>query len=96
MISKLFKLRKNKRYNYTPRYYKGKEGINFYDLDSKFNTYSEAYNKNDFGHSWNEARMKMRTKSNRSITPTLIIIILFLLFCFLYVIDFDIKIFKNL
>ena len=28
----LFKLKKNRRYNYTPRYYSGKEGGNLYDF----------------------------------------------------------------
>ena len=32
----LFKLKKNRRFNYTPRYYDGKELGNPYDFDSKF------------------------------------------------------------
>ena len=93
MKSNLFKLRKNKRYNYTPRYYKGKDSVNIYDFDSKFSKYKEIYNKNDFGSSWNQVRQEKRSRSNRSITPRLLIIILFLIFCFLYIIDFDLTIF---
>ncbi|MDG2372461.1 MAG: hypothetical protein P8L83_07590 [Flavobacteriaceae bacterium] len=91
----LFRLRKNKRYNYTPRYYKGKDSGNIYNFDSKFSKYKEIYNKNDFGSSWNSIREKTRSVSNRSITPTLLIIILFLFFCFLYIIDFDLTIFSR-
>ena len=35
-IGSPFKLRKNKRYNYTPRYFNGKDIGNPYDFDSKF------------------------------------------------------------
>ena len=95
MKSNLFKLRKNKRYNYTPRYYKGKESVNIYDFVSKFSKYKEIYNKNDFGSSWNQVRLEKRSRNNRSITPRLLIIILFLIFCFLYIIDFDLTIFTT-
>ena len=95
MKSDLFKLRKNKRYNYTPRYYKGKESVNIYDFDSKFSKYKEIYNKNDFGSSWNQVRQEKRSRTNRSITPRLLIIILLLIFCFLYIIDFDLTIFTT-
>ena len=44
----LGKIRKNTRYNYTPRYYKGKDTGNVYDFDSKFNKYREATNAIDF------------------------------------------------
>ena len=43
----LFKLKKNRRFNYTPRYYDGKELGNPYDFDSKFSKYRDTYNQND-------------------------------------------------
>ena len=91
----LFKLKKNRRYNYTPRFYNGKEGGNLYDFDSKFSKYRDTYNQNDFGHQWQDARLKMRTRSNRGISIRLVIIILILIWAFLYVIDFDLSIFKG-
>ena len=90
----LFKLKKNRRYNYTPRYFSGKEGGNPYDFDSKFSKYRDTYNHNDFGQQWNEARLKMRTRNNRGISYALIIIIFILVLAFLYVIDFDLSLFK--
>ena len=93
--SNLFKLRKNKRYNYTPRYYKGKDSGNIYEFDSKFSKYREIYNSNDFGKQWNEARIQMRTRKNRSISPRLLIIILALIFASLYILDFDLSIFSQ-
>ena len=89
----LFKLRKNRRYNYTPRYYKGKDSGNIYEFDSKFSKYREIYNTNDFGQKWNEARLQMRTRKNRSISLRLLMIILTLIFASLYILDFDLSIF---
>jgi hypothetical protein len=91
----LLKLRKNRRYNYTPRYYIGKEGGNPYDFDSKFSKYRDTYNQNDFGQQWQEARMKMRTRRNRGVSSRLVLIILILTLVFLYIIDFDLSIFNN-
>ncbi|MGA1777058.1 MAG: hypothetical protein ACO39G_08275 [Flavobacteriaceae bacterium] len=91
--SNLFKLRKNKRYNYTPRYYKGKDEGNLYEFDSKFSKYRDTYNSNDFGQQWKEMRLQMRTKKNRSISLRLLLIILGLVFISLYILDFDLSIF---
>jgi len=90
----LFKLKKNRRYNYTPRYYDGKEGVNPYDFDSKFSKYRDTFNQNDFGRQWQDARLKMRTRSNQEISSRLVIIILILVLAFLFVIDFDLSLFK--
>ncbi|MGA0373148.1 MAG: hypothetical protein ACO3MA_00595 [Flavobacteriaceae bacterium] len=91
----LFKLKKNRRYNYTPRYYDGKEGVNPYDFDSKFSKYRDTFNQNDFGRQWQDARLKMRTRSNQEISSRLVIIILILVLAFLFVIDFDLSLFKD-
>ena len=95
----LLKLRKNTRYNYTPRYYKGKdegkdEG-NIYAFDSKFNKYKNITNANDYGSQWAEARKSSRTRGNREISKRLIIIIIILVLLFLWIIDFDLSIFSN-
>ena len=91
--STLFKLKNNRRYNYTPRYYKGKEEGNLYEFDSKFTKYRDTYNSNDFGQQWKEARFQMRTRTNRSISFRLLFIILVLVFVSLYILDFDVSIF---
>jgi len=91
--SNLFKLRKNRRYNYTPRYYQGKEEGNLYEFDSKFLKYRDTYNRNDFGQQWKETRMQMRTRKNRSVSLRLLLIIFALLFLSLYILDFDLTLF---
>ena len=92
----LFKLKKNRRFNYTPRYFKGKDQGNIYDFDSKFSKYRDTSNKNDLGHQWKESRLKMRIRSNRGLSFRLLIIISVLLLTFLYIIDFDFSIFTVL
>ncbi len=91
----LLKPRKNARYNYTPRYYKGKDEGNIYSFDSKFNKYKNITNANDYGAQWAEARKSSRTKGNRKINKRLIIIIILLVLIFLWIIDFDLSIFSN-
>jgi len=87
-----FKLNKNRRFNYTPRYYKGKEEVPS-NFESKFIKYRDVYNSNDIGKLWSDQRDIMRNRKNRGINMTLILIILFLILIFLYIIDFDIAIF---
>lgn len=93
--SNLFKLNKNRRYNYTPRYYKGKALDNPYDFDSTFTKYRETYNANDFGKKWEEARLRNRNRKNRSFSPLLLMIVGLLCLLFLYIIDFDLSIFSQ-
>ena len=64
-ISFLKRTKPNDRFNYTPRYYKGKEDDNPYDFATKFDKYREIYNKNDFGNQWRDARFSARKRSNR-------------------------------
>lgn len=89
------KIRKNTRYNYTPRYYKGKDTGNIYAFDSKFHKFKDATNAIDFGSQWAEARKTSRNRGNRQINKRIMLIILILLFIFLWIIDFDLSIFRN-
>jgi hypothetical protein len=87
--------RKNNRYNYTPRYYKGKDTGNVYNFDSKFNKYREATNAIDFGSQWKQARESSRHRGNREINKTVLYIMAVLILIFLWIIDFDLSIFTN-
>lgn len=90
-----FKLPKNTRYNYSPRYYEGKDVGNIYDFESKFEKYKNTPNSIDFGAHWKEDRKASRHRGNRSINRRVIIIFMILLFIFLWLIDFDLSIFSN-
>jgi type VI protein secretion system component VasF len=88
-----FKLNKNKRFNYTPRYYEGKDVGNIYSFDSKFTKYRETTNSGDIGAQWKEARNASRNRGNREINTRLLIIIAVLVFLVLWFFDFDISFF---
>lgn len=90
-----FTQRPNTRYNYTPRYYKGKSERKPYEIRPMFERDRETYNQVDFGSQWQEARKESRTRSNRGVNKTLLIIITVLLLLFLWLIDFDFSIFAQ-
>lgn len=83
----------NRRYNYTPRYYKGKSEGNIYDFENRISKYRDTTNDIDFGSHWSEARIASRNRGNRGINKRLIYIIVVLVFIFLYLIEFDLSIF---
>lgn len=91
----ILKSRKNSRYNYTPRYYKGKDTGNIYEFDSKFTKYKNATNAIDFGSQWADARDSSRNRGNRGINKQIVYIILILVLVFLWIIDFDLSIFSQ-
>ncbi|MCC1484937.1 hypothetical protein [Winogradskyella immobilis] len=91
----LFKgLPRNKRFNYTPRYYKGKEEVDKSQYSTKFDAYAEAYNKNDFSGQWHESRINNRNRNNSGFNRTILILVAVFVLIFLYIIDFDLSIFS--
>ena len=87
------KQQKIRRFNYTPRYYKGKQSANPYAFGSTFEQYRDTPNANDFGAHSRDARDMSRTRTNRSVSPRLLLIIAVLLLLALFVLDFDLSIF---
>ena len=93
---KLFKgLPKNKRFNYTPRHYKGKDDVDTTQFPTKFDAYAETYNSNDFSGQWNEFRLKQRTRNNSGFNRTILLLVAFFILVFLFIIDFDLSIFSQ-
>ena len=88
----MFNLNKNRRFNYTPRFCRGKEDVSI-NLESKISKSRDQYNSIDMGMNWSDQRDKMRNTRNRGINLTLILIVVFLILVFLYIIDFDLTIF---
>jgi len=84
---------KNRRFNYTPRYYKGKSEGNIYDFENRITKYRDTTNEIDFGAHWADARVSSRNRGNKEINKRVIYIALVLVFIFLYLIDFDLSIF---
>lgn len=87
------KLPKNKRFNYTPRYYKGKDDTNELSFSTKIDAYSETYNKNDFSGNWHELRKNYRNRNNSGFNRTILALIGLFVLIFLFIIDFDLSIF---
>ena len=95
MKVKLFKLEKNKRFSYNPRYYKEKAIQNIYAFDSAFIKNRNFTSSVDISSQWKVARLSYRNRSNRNFSTTIIVIALVLVLIFLFVIDFDLSIFSK-
>ncbi len=88
------RLPRNKRFNYTPRYYKGKEDTDTSQYSTKFDAYADAYNKNDFSGQWHENRINNRNRGNSEFNKTILVLIGIFILIFLFIIDFDLSIFS--
>ena len=88
----LLKIRKNKTFSYTPRYYKG--DTNPYEIKHKFDEYRTTVGNNNgikskFVNAINDYKSNKNTEANKRV----IIIASILLFIFLLIIGFDLTIF---
>ncbi len=88
------KLRKNKSFNYSPRYYKG-EG-NPFKIEHKLDKFrSTANTKRGLKNKVNSAMDDLKVEGDKNLKLRFIIIVAILVLLFLYVIDFDLSIFLN-
>jgi hypothetical protein len=88
-----FLRRTNKKFEYQPRYYKG-EG-NPFKIEHKLDQFRKTAGKNKgikgrFGDAIEDLK-----NADKSVNKTLLIIISILVLIFLYIIDFDLSIFKS-
>ncbi|RPE00852.1 riboflavin synthase subunit beta [Aureibaculum marinum] len=82
--------RTHKKFEYTPRYYKG-EG-NPYKIEHKFDEFRTTVGKKNLKAKFSQAVEE--TKNSKGINKTILITIAILVFIFLYIIDFDLSIFQ--
>ncbi|HPF96872.1 MAG: riboflavin synthase subunit beta [Mangrovimonas sp.] len=88
----LFKVRKNKRFSYTPKYYNG-EG-NPYEMKHKFDDYRQTVGNNSgLKRKIVNAYDDYTRNPNKEANKRVLIIIAVLILVFLFVIDFDLSIF---
>jgi hypothetical protein len=88
------KKRTNKKFDYKPRYYKG-EG-NPYQIGHKFDEFRTTVGgKKSLKEKFKNAFEESERSENRGFNKTILIIIALLVFIFLYIIDFDLSIFKK-
>ena len=86
----LFKLKKNKRFNYKPRFYKGVG--NPYEFKHKFEDQRTTVEKNNLKKTFKIALSDLKSYDVKSFR-IIIIVSVFLSLLFLFIIDFDLTIF---
>lgn len=86
----LFKLKKNKRFNYKPRFYKGVG--NPFELKHKFEDQRTTVEKNNLKKTFKIALNDLKSYDIKSLR-TIIIVSFLLSLLFLFIIEFDLTIF---
>lgn len=91
----LLKRRKNKQFDYNPRYYEN-DGENPYKFKNRFDEFRKTIG-NDKGlkKKFINAIEDLKGEQNKKTNTTILIIIAILVFLFLVFIDFDLSIFKS-
>lgn len=88
------KLRKNKSFNYSPRYYKG-EG-NPFKIEHKLDQFrTTAHSQKGLKNKLSSAVDDLKTEGDRNLKIRFLVILAVLILLFLYIIDFDLSIFLN-
>jgi len=87
----IFKTKKNKRYSYTPRFYKGEQSP--FEIKHKFDDQRVTIEKTNLKGKFTNALEDLITNHNTLANRRVSIIILILIFVFLWIIDFDLSIF---
>ena len=94
MLSKITRLRKNRQFEYNPRYYDGKGKGNPYKIEPKFDQFRSTLNTSrGLKRKINNALDDAKRKGDRNLKIRMIIILTVLVLIFLYIIDFDLSIF---
>jgi hypothetical protein len=88
------KLRKNKSFDYSPRYYKG-EG-NPYKIEHKLDKFrSTAQSNRGLKNKFRSAMDDLKSEGDKDMKLRFLIIVAVLVLLFLFIIDFDLSIFLN-
>jgi len=87
----IFNTKKNKRYSYTPRFYKGEQ--NPFEIKHKFDDQRVTIQKTNLKGKFTNAIDDLKTNLNTLANRRVFIIIIILIAVFLWIIDFDLSIF---
>lgn len=94
MLSKITRLRKNRQFEYNPRFYDSKGKGNPYKIEPKFDQFrSTLHNQRGLKNKISNVLEDSRRKGDRNVKIRLVIIFAVLILIFLYIIDFDLSIF---
>jgi hypothetical protein len=90
----LFKLRKNKKYSYTPRHFDDKGEGNPFEIRHKFDDFRKTVGSNNgLKTKINNALDDFKSNPDYAANRRIIFIICLLILVFLFIIDFDLSIF---
>jgi len=93
-MGRFTKLRRNKKYNYSPRYFDDKGEGSPYKIEHKLDRFrSTAQPTRGLKGKLNNAMSDLRRGADRNYKLRMLVIIAILVFIFLYIIDFDLSIF---
>jgi hypothetical protein len=92
----IFKTRENKKFSYTPRYYKNEEGTQPFHMERKFDQYrSTIHTPSGIKGKLTKAVYEWKSSQDRTSEKRVLLIAVVLLVLFLWLIDFDFTIFYN-
>jgi hypothetical protein len=95
-MGKFTKLRKNRKYNYTPRYYDDKGEGSPFKMQPKLDKFRTTVNApRGLKGKFRNAMADIKNAGDRNIKLRMLIIIAILILIFLYIIDFDLSIFYS-
>jgi len=90
----MFKLRKNKKFSYTPRYYKSNEdGQSPFEIKHKFDDYRKTINSTNLKSKFTNAFDELKNEPDQEVNKRIFVILIILVVLFLFFIDFDLSIF---
>ncbi|OEK07312.1 riboflavin synthase subunit beta [Flavivirga aquatica] len=90
----ILKLRKNKKFSYTPRYYDDKGQGNPFEIKHKFDDYRKSVGGNTgLKSKINNALDELKNNPDKEVNRRVLIIAAVLILVFLFIIDFDLSIF---
>ena len=96
VFDKFTKLKRNKKFGYTPRYYNSESEGSPFKFEHKFDKYRSTVDtprglRSKLGNAMKDARRE----GDRNLKVRFLIILAILIFIFLYIIDFDLSIFYH-
>ncbi|MGI9547482.1 MAG: riboflavin synthase subunit beta [Flavobacteriaceae bacterium] len=92
-MGRISRLRKNKKYSYSPRYYDDKGEGNPYKIERKLDKFRTVETQRGLKGKFNNAMADLKKSGDPNLTLRMLIIIAVLVLIFLFIIDFDISIF---
>ncbi|MDO5979970.1 riboflavin synthase subunit beta [Flavivirga spongiicola] len=90
----ILKLRKNKKFSYTPRYFDDKGEGNPFEIKHKFDEHRTTVGSNKgLKTKLNNALDDLKNNPDKEVNKRVLIIVAILVLIFLFIIDFDLSIF---